>query len=108
KTAIAITAEIDMGGELGITTTDVVAEILVCRDHMVVCVELRYVAKTDMVEMVLLGNTSGLDVERYHHISSKRQKFDSADAGVGDMSLKTLLNYEFSNMTSYELLLLSI
>ena len=69
--------------------------------------KFRYVAKTDMVEMVLLGNTSGLDVVRYHHISSKRQRFDSADAGVGDMSLKTLTNNGFSNMTSYELLLLS-
>ncbi|WZZ58982.1 hypothetical protein YC2023_059089 [Brassica napus] len=49
--------------------------------------KLRYVAKTDMVEMVLLETTSGLDVERYHHISSKRQRFDSADADVCSLFL---------------------
>ncbi|CAH8385058.1 unnamed protein product [Eruca vesicaria subsp. sativa] len=38
----------------------------------------RYVANNDMVEMVLLVNTIFLDVVLYNHISSRRQRFDSA------------------------------
>ncbi|KAF3588976.1 hypothetical protein F2Q69_00029568 [Brassica cretica] len=41
--------------------------------------------------------------EKAAGMSSRKKRFDSADAGVGDMSLIMLPTNGFSNMTSYEL-----